>query len=106
MDGDLDTRWAANGIGENLTLEFDGVKKISSFSTAFNDPISRGYFFELEYSVDGKTFTKFFEGKSSQKQDIDTFKLDQPINAKYIRYIGKGGTYTDYILLQEIEFYE
>lgn len=106
VDGDLDTRWAANGIGENLTLEFDGVKKISSFSTAFNDPISRGYFFELEYSVDGKTFTKFFEGKSSQKQDIDTFKLDQPINAKYIRYIGKGGTYTDYILLQEIEFYE
>ena len=62
--------------------------------------------FPEEYSVDGKTFTKFFEGKSSQKQDIDTFKLDQPINAKYIRYIGKGGTYTDYILLQEIEFYE
>ncbi len=106
VDGDYTTRWAVDGKGQTLVLEFSDVKKVSSFTTSFYDGLARAYYFDLYYSTDGTNYTKFFSGGSTMKQEEDTFVLETPINAKYIKYVTQGGSYTDFTLLVEIQFYE
>ena len=80
--------------------------KITSFSTLFANQDKRSYNFEIHFSTDGVNYTKAFEGTSSADINGDKFKLSAPVEAKFFKFVGQGGSNTDWILLHEIEFYK
>ena len=103
-DQDPETRWAAEGVGEWIIYEFKEVSTIESFYTLFFNGTQRIYSFDLLASEDGENFTLFFSGKTGGKGDEDTFKLDKPVKAKFVKFVGKANSVNNWNSLHEIEF--
>lgn len=106
IDGDAATRWAGNEKGVWMKAEFDTPAKITAFQTMFGSQATRTFNFEIYFSMDGESYTKAFEGSSTLGEKPDYYTLPAPVEAKYFKFVGQGGSYTDWILLHEIEFYK
>lgn len=104
FDGDAKTRWAAQGVDEWIVFELKEEASIASLYTHFNNGASRVYGYELYASTDGVNFTKILTHESSGTSDTETVRLDAPVTAKYIKYVGKGNSANTWNSVQEIEF--
>ena len=104
FDGDAKTRWAAQGVDEWIVFALKEEASIASLYTHFNNGASRVYGYELYASTDGVNFTKILTHESSGTSDTETVRLDAPVTAKYIKYVGKGNSTNTWNSVQEIEF--
>lgn len=95
---------AAQGVDEWLVFELKEEASIASLYTHFNNGASRVYGYELYASTDGVNFTKILTHESSGTSDTETVRLDAPVTAKYIKYVGKGNSANTWNSVQEIEF--
>ncbi|WP_252016171.1 polysaccharide lyase family 7 protein [Vibrio sp. SCSIO 43140] len=93
FDNDLKTRWSANGAGENVTYDYGSVNTFDAVRLAFHKGNARSTLFDIEVSVDGKTWTKALEGGASSGavNGYERFSFD-PVEARYVRYVGKGNS--------------
>lgn len=103
-DGDVATRWAAEGASEWITYEFKEVSTVKSIYTLYFSGTARIYALKLYASTDGVNFTQIFDGKTSGKSDEDVFTLDKEVSAKYIKLVGGGNSVNGWNSLHEIEF--
>ena len=92
-DGDLNTRWSADGIGEWMVQDLGEVKEIDAFGLAFWKGAERTYSYEILVSEDGENFTEVLSGESSGKsEEIEVMLLEESVSARYVKYIGYGNS--------------
>lgn len=91
MDGNLITRWAAEGeqwiqyhIGDN--------QKVEAISIAYFRGNERKYLFDVLTSEDGQSFETILSGiqTSGETSDLVRYEFPEPKKAKYVRIFGHG----------------
>lgn len=87
IDGDLTTRWAAEGYEVWAEIDLGEVKDISGVALCIYEGTSRRNIFRILVSEDGLKYTTVFDGMSSgMTKEWDSLMFDT--KARYIRYIG------------------
>lgn len=93
LDGDLGTRWASQGAGENAVFDLGSVKDIDAIAIAYEWGDERNYSFDVEVSLDGEYYTEVFSGAScGTTEDYELIPLESRVQARYVRFIGQGNT--------------
>lgn len=93
LDGDLNTRWAGQGVGEWALFDLGSVKPIDAFAIAYEWGDERNYSFSVEVSEDGVHYTQVYSGASSgTTEDMELVPLAARVNARYVKFIGGGNT--------------
>lgn len=87
-DGDLNTKWAAEGVNWIL-YDLGEVKAIDSVGIAFMEGTTRTAQFEIWTSEDGVNFKQWFNGDSKPTLDLENHKLTGAM-ARYVRVVVKG----------------
>ncbi len=104
MDGNLGTRWSAEGSGEWIQYELNGVFSISGIDIAFYRGDERSAYFDVQVSTNGSSWTTVINDEESS---VSTTNLEQfpftPTSAKFIRYVGDGNSMNQWNSLTEVE---
>ena len=104
LDGDLGTRWAAEGE-QWIKYTFANPREISAVWIAFWKSDARSTMFKLEISKDGETFETVFDGTQTNKEDkLAEYKLPAPATVKAVRISGSGNTSNAWNSILEVEF--
>lgn len=94
IDGDIKTRWSASGPGETATLDYGKVAEFDAIRASFSKGDQRASYFDIEVSEDGQTWTKVLADvtSSGKTNTIERFPLKAPVQARYVKYVGKGNS--------------
>ncbi|UKS28681.1 discoidin domain-containing protein [Paenibacillus sp. HWE-109] len=102
IDGDLNTRYAAKGITHWIQFDLGANKPIRSAVISFLKGDVDRYTFDLQVSEDGLVWTSVYSGKSSGKTaGLEIFPFEQ-VNARYVKYNGKGNSKDTWNNINEI----
>ena len=79
---------------------------LSSFGIAFNKGAERIYKFSILVSTDGVNYTEVLKDATSSgtTANYETYKITTPMNAKYVKYVGKGSNTNAWNNIFEIVF--
>jgi hypothetical protein len=89
-DGNLATRWSANGDGQWIRYDLGSTLTIGSITIAWYLGTSWQSAFELQVSLDGATWSPVYTGRSSG-QTLQPERYDFPaVPARYVRIVGHG----------------
>lgn len=89
MDGELETRWAAEGE-QYLTYDLGASFELCAADLAVLHGEKRNQFFEIQTSSNGKDFTSVLKTQSSGKTNECERYSFSPVKARYIRLLCKG----------------
>src|SRR5205807_10213284 len=90
LDGNLATRWSANGDGQWMRYDLGSTMTIGSITIAWYLGTSWQSAFELQVSLDGATWSPVFTGRSSGRT-LQPERYDFPaVPARYVRIVGHG----------------
>lgn len=100
IDNDYGTRWSAFSIddtgmliGTPIDLDFWEPITITSVLVAWHEGNKRKYFFDIQVSDDLENWELVYEGESSgTTKELETYELDSPITARYVRLTGYGNS--------------
>ncbi|MEP2026209.1 MAG: putative Ig domain-containing protein [Reichenbachiella sp.] len=102
MDGDLNTKWSADGP-EWLQKNFCSSVTITSVGIAFGLGDERTYDFSIELSSDGVSYTEVFNGTSSGTTlSLENFDFTDT-QARYVKIIGGGNSASSWNNYQEVQ---
>jgi len=105
-DGDMLTRWEVKGKGNWLQLDLEKAVSIDTISIFWFKGKQRQAFFDLELSMDGKTWqTVIGNGKGSGKTvgfEIYEFKAQ---TAKFVRIVVNGNSINSWASIYEVNVY-
>ena len=87
-DGDLTTKWAAEGV-HWLQYDLGSVRDLDSMSIAFMEGDTRTAQFEIWTSEDGKTYKQWFDGDSMPTLELENHRLPGA-KARYVKVVVKG----------------
>lgn len=104
-DGDLDTRWSANGLDNWIQIDLDGKKTVKGLKIAFFNSNTRESTIDIEVSEDGPFWETVVDDGVSDigSKDYSTFLFSEPVTVQYLRIINKGNTQNQWISITEIE---
>ncbi len=92
FDGDLATRWSAEGE-QWIEWDLGDVYPLDSAYLSFMSGSSRLTMFNLEVSADGVNYTKVFDGEASgNTDDLELFPFSEDADARYLRFNGRGNS--------------
>lgn len=104
FDGDLETRWSAEGE-QSITFDLGDIHRIEYASFAFFKGISRKAMFDIETSPDGVQWVTVYDGASLENtEQLQAVRL-LPSNCRYIRYNGHGSSDGKWNSVNEAVFY-
>jgi len=102
VDGDMLTRWSAEGIGEWIQFAFSEPKTINTVSIAFFNGDKRNAYISIQLSNDSQSWTEVFNGQSSGTTlNFEDFSF-QTTTASYLRIIGNGNSINNWNSYNEI----
>ncbi|NLB80294.1 MAG: hypothetical protein GX800_01435 [Clostridiaceae bacterium] len=107
IDGDDSTIWASLGKGRYVDYELDKQYSLTAAEILFNPNNSRNAVFEIQVSTDGQEFKTVYSGNSDgslEEVGWELFDFEQPVNAKYVRYVANGSNISDWNAIKEIRF--
>jgi hypothetical protein len=91
VDGQLNTWWAASGLGASLTLDLGSAKQVKQVRIAFHAGDERVYNFEIQSSNDGQGYTSAGSFQSTgTTRGFETFEVTAP--GRYLRIVGAGNS--------------
>lgn len=90
LDGDLSTRWSAEGDGHWIEYDFNQPVSLNGVNLAFYRGSSRSTYFEVQASDDAESYTQVLIDQSSSgtSNELEYFPFDNVVTARYIRIIG------------------
>jgi hypothetical protein len=89
VDGNLNTEWAGAGVGAQLTLDFGASKSIKQVRIAFYNGNARVYGFQVQTSLDGRSYTSAGSFQSSGTTSLfESFSVNAV--GRYLRIVGWG----------------
>ena len=102
IDGDLNTRWSAQGAGETITYSLSECATVTGLQIAWYQGNSRVATFEVEVSEDGETYTLVHSGDSSgntlELQAVDVADT----HACFVRIVGYGNSVNSWNSITEV----
>ncbi|GAB3936125.1 hypothetical protein GCM10029976_047430 [Kribbella albertanoniae] len=102
LDGDLTTRWSAQGDGVWIRYDLGSAQTVGSVSIAWHQGNSRKQTFDVELSADGSTWSPALTRKVSSGSTTQLEKYDIPdASARYVRVVGHGNTYNNWNSITE-----
>lgn len=103
-DGDLSTRWSAEGDHHWIAYDLGDAKDINSFYLATYSGNARKLYFDVEVSTDGKNYTKIYEGETGgQTEDYEKYPVSS-VKARFVRLncygttAGKWNSISEFVL--------
>ena len=106
IDGDLTSRWSADGSGQWLLFDFGKEVEVGRIAAAFYSGQTRKTFFEIQVSDDGEYFTTVLDTESSgNSEEMEDFPLKEKVKTRYIRILGKGNSSNNWNSISEVGFY-
>ncbi len=111
IDGNIATRYSADGTNHYLQLDFGAIKSICGYAVAWASGNTRKNVYHLEYSDDGITYIRLpMTYSTGLTSGYEYYTL--PITARYVRYYGNGTISNDtgmagvWNSISEIKFFE
>ena len=106
IDGDLNTRWSADGDGQWLQLDLGTVQEVAAVAIAFYRGNQRQSTFDIAVSNDAANWTTLAAGLVSSGTTLDLELFDLPdTSARYLRYIGHGNSANTWNSITNLEVY-
>ncbi|NME69282.1 polysaccharide lyase family 7 protein [Flammeovirga aprica] len=103
VDGNLATRWSANGNGQWIRYDFGSVKNVESVSIAWFKGDQRASTFEVLAGDATDALSVVHSGVSSGTSlDLETISLSN-VSGRYIQIVGYGNTANSWNSITEFE---
>ena len=104
LDGDLNTRWSANGDGQWIQFCLAAEENVSGVEIAFYSGNSRSYRFDIQTSLNGSTWSSAGSGLTSNgtSLNLEAFTFSSRL-AKYVRITGHSNTVNTWNSYTEVE---
>ena len=109
LDEDVTTHWGAKGVGRYADFELDREYKIESVEIVFNPNNGRNAAFEIQTSLDGKTWKTILVAAgdgSVEAGSWEKFVFETPELTRWIRYVANGSNKSEWNGVKEIRFKE
>jgi poly(beta-D-mannuronate) lyase len=105
IDGNLGTRWTSSGDGQWIRYDLGSSKTVSYVKVAFYAGDTRTYYFDVQTSTDGSTWTNVVTNRtSSATTALQTVDFTDR-TARYVRIVGHVGTHDNYNNITETEIW-
>jgi BNR repeat-containing family member/F5/8 type C domain/Concanavalin A-like lectin/glucanases superfamily/Bacterial TSP3 repeat len=104
LDGNLGTRWSAQGAGQWITYDLATTALVNSLSIAFYAGDTRTSYFDLRTSFDNISWTPVLTNVSSSGATtaLESFGIPASTYARYVRIVGQGNSASDWNSLTEV----
>lgn len=105
LDGNLNTRWSAEGGGVWIAFNLESLRPLSGISISFFAGDQRQTFFALEHSLNGTDWFPISGNLTSSGTSLDpeTFHFSTPVLTRFIRYVGQGNSSNNWNSLTSVE---
>jgi|GEM_PF-1336528 len=104
LDGNLATRWSANGDGQWIQFCLETEKAVRGLKIAFYKGNERASRFDVLTSTDGLTFTSAASGLVSSGTSLSLETFTFPVKtAKFVRVVGHGNNINTWNSFTEVE---
>lgn len=105
IDGNLNTRWSAQGSGEYITFDLGAAQLIDYVKIAWFKGNERTSSFEVWVGNSTSSLTKI-KSKTTNGTTLALETWDLPNNtARYLRIVGKGNSSNDWNSITEVEIF-
>jgi unsaturated chondroitin disaccharide hydrolase len=102
IDGNLATRWSAQGDGQWLRLDLGAPLPVTKVTVGLYRGDERAARFDIQSSLDGTNWTTLGSELSSASTTArETYDVPDTL-ARYVRYVGHGATGTNWNSVTEI----
>jgi endoglucanase len=92
-DGDLDTRWSAEGVGQWISFDLGSSYTVEALQLAWYLGNTRRSFFSVQTSLDGVAWSAVLATASSSGTTTDLETVDIPETlARFVRIVGGGNS--------------
>jgi hypothetical protein len=103
VDGDLATRWSAQGCGPWLKIDLGSAQQICHVAIAFPNGFDRYYRFDLHTSNDDTSWAHALSALSGGDTEApETFQMPD-VNARWLRFTGCGNSLSTWNHVSELE---
>jgi hypothetical protein len=106
VDGNLATRWSANGDGQWVRYDLGATKNVAYVKIAVYNGNARQNRFDIQLSADGTSWSNALTGglTSGTTTQLETHDFpDAP--ARYVRYLGHSATTSTFNSVTEVEIW-
>ena len=102
-DGNLNTRFSINGVGEYITYDLGSAKNVGTVQIAWFKGNSRTANFKILAGTSTGNLTQVFDGTSSgNTNNLQSYNFSSR-NARYIRVIGLGNSANNWLSITEVK---
>lgn len=107
MDGDLNTKWSANGTEEWLLCDLGEVKPVGKVGVAEISASDYQYNYAIQLSADGETFTTVYDGSNGKNNGNVVYQFTGNDEARYVKILAKGNSRdnNDWNAITEVEIF-
>ena len=103
LDGNLNTRWSAQGDGQWIAYDLGEQQEISEVAIAWYRGDVRTADFEIEVSSDAERWTTVFTGRSSGRTvELQRYSFNTE-RARYVRIVGFGNSNNNWNSITEVD---
>jgi hypothetical protein len=104
VDGDLGTRWSAEGDGEWIRYDLGEVEEVSAVRIAWYKGNERTARFDVDVSSDDSSWTTVLADAESSGTTLDLETYDfADVSARYVRIVGHGNSTSMWNSITEVE---
>ncbi|SCL17366.1 polysaccharide lyase family 7 protein [Micromonospora inyonensis] len=106
IDGDLNTRWSAEGDGSWIRFDLGASTTVGSIAIAWHQGDTRVQTFAVQVSADAATWNTVVSQRTSSGStlQLETYGFTDR-TARYVRVLGYGNTYNDWNSITEARVY-
>ncbi|WNJ19702.1 polysaccharide lyase family 7 protein [Pontibacter sp. G13] len=104
-DGDLNTRWSANGNGQYITFDLGSSKLVESVDIAWYKGDQRAADFEIWVGTTTNSLVKVYDSNSSGNTlALESYDVTDA-TGRYVRVIGYGNSANSWNSITELDIY-
>lgn len=102
LDGDLGTRWSAEGDGVWIRYDLGSSKTVGAVSLAWHRGDTRRATFDVQVSADGSSWRTVLSRRVSSGTTLQPEMYDfADTTGRYVRVVGYGNTYNNWTSITE-----
>ena len=104
MDNNYGTRWSQEGKGQWIQFDLHEVKPVAAVDIAFYLGNTRVNYFDIQTSIDGRTWTNARTGLQStgKTTELERYPMPKVIRARYVRIVCNGASTSTWNSITEV----